>query len=101
MVHWTLDPALPGWTALMYASQNGHERCALELLKAKADPNKANDQGVTALMRAAKNGHEGCARALLEAGADPTKEIPGYSGRNAFKLAESNGHTAVCDLLKQ
>ena len=40
-------------------------------------------------------------RILLEKGADRSKEIPGYSGWNAFKLAERSGHTAVCNLLKQ
>ena len=34
-----------GRTALMLAASNGHEQVALILLKAKADPNKANKEG--------------------------------------------------------
>ncbi len=37
----------------MFAAQNGHEQVALVLLEAKADPNKAESNGVTALMCAA------------------------------------------------
>ena len=33
------------------------DQIALELLKAKADPNKANAKGFVALMHAAQNGH--------------------------------------------
>jgi ankyrin repeat protein len=34
-----------GRTALMLAASNGHEQVALILLKAMADPNKANKEG--------------------------------------------------------
>ena len=61
----------------------------------------ATQAGQTALMYACEAGHEQVARALLEAGADRTKELPGYAGWNAFKLAERNGHSVVCDLLRQ
>ena len=52
-------------------------------------------------MLSCQNGHEGCARVMIEAGADRNKEILGYSGWNALKLAERNGHTTVCDLLRE
>jgi ankyrin repeat protein len=90
-----------GGTALMLAARYGHEQVALVLLEAKADPNKANSDGRTALMWAAQSGHEQVALVLLKAKADRNMELSGhYSGWNALKLAESGGHSAVCDLLR-
>ncbi len=89
-----------GLTALMLAAENGHEQVALVLLEAKADPNQAKPDGLTALMLAALNGHEQVALVLLETGADRNKELSGHSGWNALKLAERDGHSAVCDLLR-
>ena len=51
-------------------------------------------------MHAAQSGDEQVASILLEAGADQNKELPGFSGWNALKLAERGGHTIVCDLLR-
>jgi ankyrin repeat protein len=90
-----------GWTALMFCCQNGHEQCARDLLKAGANVDHQNLEQWTSLMYACQNGHEQVARALLEAGADRTKELPGYAGWNAFKLAERHGHSVVCDLLRR
>ena len=87
------------WTALMFAAQGGHEQCALELIKAGATVDAQNNQGYTSLMLACFGNHEQCARELLKAGADRTKEVPGYAGLNAYKLAERAGHTVICDLL--
>ena len=42
--------------ALMSCCQNGHELCARALLEAKADPNKANNNGFTALMHSCQGG---------------------------------------------
>ena len=89
-----------GHTALMLSAQNGHDLCLSALIEANANLEATQNQGFTALMLSSQNGHESCARALLEAGADRAREIPGYAGWNAFKLAERNGHTAVCELLK-
>ena len=58
-------------------------------------------KGVTPLIKAAEAGHERCARALIKAGADRTKEVHGYAGLNALKLAENAGHTVICELLKE
>ena len=80
----------------MLSCQNGHELCARALLEAGADINYMPPDGLTALMLACQQGHEQCTRALLEAGAD--RNIVS-SGRSALKLAESAGHTAICDLL--
>ena len=59
-----------GNTALMKASQDGHESRVRALLEAGADKDAKNNDGRTALMFASENGHESCVRALLEAGAD-------------------------------
>ena len=80
----------------MLSCQNGHELCARALLEAGADINCMPPNGPTALMMACQDGHEQCTRALLEAGAD--RDILS-SGWSALKLAESAGHTAICDLL--
>ena len=80
----------------MKACQDGHELCVRALLEVGADINYMPPNGPTALMMACQNGHEQCTRALLEAGAD--RDIVS-SGWSALKLAESAGHTAICDLL--
>jgi len=53
----------------MIAAENGHDKVALVLLEAKADPNQAQPDGRTALVFAACYGHEQVALVLLEAGA--------------------------------
>jgi ankyrin repeat protein len=86
-----------GWTALMFAAQNGHEQVALVLLEAKADPNKAESDGVTALMLAAQNGHKQLALVLLEAKADPN--MAKSNGMTALMFAAQNGHEQVALVL--
>ena len=68
----------------MSACENGHEQCALELLKAGAAVNHSSNDGRTALMSACLSGHEQCALELLKAGADPNK-------------ARDDGWTALMD----
>ena len=77
----------------MLAAQNNQEQCALDLLKAGADPNKANAKGFVALMHACQNGHERCAHALLMANADPNKADA--EGWVALMYACNNGHLEV------
>ena len=67
---------------------------SLILLKAGAAVDQTEEDGWTALMFAAQNGHEQVARILLKAGALDLNKW-------ALKLAERNGHSAVCDLLKE
>ena len=47
-----------GWTAIMFAVQNGHDLCARALIEAMADLEKQTANGFTALMLSAQNGHE-------------------------------------------
>ena len=55
-----------GWTALMYAAQNGHDLCARELLKAGAVVDARQPDGETSLTLSCRGGHEICTRLLLE-----------------------------------
>jgi TonB family protein len=59
-----------GWTALMYAVQEGHDEAVQVLLEAGADPDRQSPSGETALHLAARNGRTASARLLLRAGAD-------------------------------
>ena len=69
---------------------NGHDQCALALIKAGADIEKPDNQGWTPLMSTVANGHDQCARALIEAKANIEAQIP--SGHTALMIAAQNGH---------
>jgi ankyrin repeat protein len=58
-----------GGTALMLASQNGHQEVVRALLGAQADVNAKAGNGATALMLASKNGHQEVVQLLKSAGA--------------------------------
>ena len=95
-------PDNEGFTPLMSSCQNGHEQVA-----AKTDFMYTSTPRASICMRYVFHvcllhlpHHEQVARELLKAGADRNKEITGYSGWNALKLAERNGHVTVCDLLR-
>jgi len=53
----------------MFACQDGHEQCALELIKAGANVEAHMNSGHTALMLSCQNGHKRCALELIKAGA--------------------------------
>ena len=60
-----------GWTALMYASLEGHLDVVQILLQAKAIPDLQNKNGDTVLLLAAAKGHADIVQQLLECGANP------------------------------
>ena len=60
-----------GLTALLYATRSGCLRCAVSLLKAGADVNKPNPDGVTPLLNALDNRRFDLAMFLLDKGANP------------------------------
>jgi ankyrin repeat protein len=60
-----------GLTALLYATRSGCLRCAVSLVKAGADVNRPNPDGVTPLINALDNRHFDVAMFLLDKGADP------------------------------
>ena len=64
------DMSHGGFTALLYAAREGCVAGARELVRRKADLNRADPDGVTPLVLALMNIHWDFARYLIEAGAD-------------------------------
>ena len=91
------DPDLGDPAPLLIASQFGHLEVASLLLEAKADKDKASDDGATPLFIAAQQGHLEVARLLLEAKADKDKAMD-HCATPLFTAAE-NGHLEVASLL--
>ena len=60
-----------GLTALLYATRSGCYRCAVSLVKAGADVNRPNPDGVTPLINALDNKRFDVAMFLLDKGANP------------------------------
>ncbi|XP_078694710.1 uncharacterized protein LOC144923761 [Branchiostoma floridae x Branchiostoma belcheri] len=89
-----------GYTALHYASRNGHlEVCDL-LLQRGANPNsQTRSGGVTPLHRAAYCGHEAVVKLLLKKRADPG--LCDEDGKNALHKSAERGHVQVSRLLLQ
>jgi ankyrin repeat protein len=87
-----------GVTALIAASQQGHQEIVRALLDAKADVNAKAGNGATALMLAARAGNQEIVRALLDARADVNAKD--NVGATALILASLKGHQEVVQLLK-
>lgn len=60
-----------GLTALLYATRSGCDRCAAAIVKAGADVNQPNPDGVTPLINALDNRSFDMAMFLLDKGANP------------------------------
>ncbi len=60
-----------GLTALLYATRSGCTRCAIALVKAGANVNEPNPDGITPLINAIDNRAYDIAMFLLDKGADP------------------------------
>jgi serine/threonine protein kinase len=88
-----------GFSALVYASQEGHTEVVQMLLGRKADPNlpSAHKDKLTPLLAACQAGHRNCGEALLGAGA----ELEARSGCNHTPLlsAAVNGAVEALQLL--
>lgn len=74
-----------GLTPLLYATRSGCERCVLAMLKAGADIDWPNPDGVTPLMSAIDNLNFDVAKLLLEKGANP--HIRDLYGRTPLYIA--------------
>lgn len=85
-----------GVTALIWASQFGHEKVVQMLLDAGADVN-AKGQNGTALYAASQCGHEKIVRILVDRGADVNAQ-GGHFG-NALQAASAYGHAKVVQML--
>ena len=75
-----------GATALLFAARVGDAESARLLLKAGADPNDSQPDGVSALVLAAHSGQGRVAALLLEHGADPDAFGAGYTALHAAIL---------------
>jgi ankyrin repeat protein len=64
-----------GFTALMYASMNGHLSIAKLLVNNQADLNKVTANGKNALDIAKKHGHQEIAQLLIDAGLKSTEKV--------------------------
>jgi uncharacterized protein len=61
-----------GLTALLYATRSGCTRCAVSIVKAGADVNQPNPDGITPLINAIDNRAYDIAMFLLDKGANPS-----------------------------
>ena len=86
------------WTALIYASLNGHLAVVKELVAAGANLEHADNKGgQTALIKSAGLGHASLAAELIEAGADIDKVD--LQGRTPISWAAGYGHVDVVRVL--
>lgn len=83
-----------GFTALMYAANQGHDRVVRALLAAGAAIDHRDKQGSTALMHAAQHGHLAVVAALLRAGADVRAQQEDALTAREIALRNGRGPTA-------
>ncbi len=88
-----------GWTALMFAAQDGLTEAIKTLVQAGAMLETKNNKGNTPLLLAALNGHSEAVKALIQAGAklDATDK----DGFTPLMVAAYNGHTETIKTLLQ
>ncbi|XP_043940320.1 ankyrin repeat domain-containing protein 39 isoform X2 [Protopterus annectens] len=94
------DPSVPdrsGYTALHYASRNGHYAICEYLLKNGANSNAQTNGGASPLHRAAYCGHHKVVVLLLHHGADPV--MMDDDGATPLHKAAERGHLNVCQIL--
>lgn len=82
---------------LLQLAERGDISGVLSLLKAKANPNFADERGITPLINAAWRGDSVMARVLLDAGA--RVDQPGRAGCTPLIWAARNGWTETVGLL--
>ncbi|XP_062995292.1 ankyrin repeat domain-containing protein 39 [Elgaria multicarinata webbii] len=90
------EPDPFGYTALHYASRNGHHAVCRFLLESGAACNARTHGGATPLHRAAYCGHMDVAKLLLAHGADPA--LVDDDGQSCLHKAAENGHQLLCQL---
>ncbi|XP_022088066.1 ankyrin repeat domain-containing protein 39-like [Acanthaster planci] len=87
-----------GYTALHYASRNGHTEIISILLQHQADPNSATRSGgVTPLHRAAYSGHFDIVKLLLDWRASPL--LCDQDGKSSLHKGAERGYLDICKLL--
>jgi ankyrin repeat protein len=85
-----------GYTALLFAAQQGTLESVKLLLAAGADVNDTAPEGTSALVVAAHSGHGAVGAYLLEKGADPNAAAAGYTAVHAAIL---RGDAALLEAL--
>jgi uncharacterized protein len=85
-----------GLTALLYATRSGCYRCAVAIVKAGADVNQPNPDGITPLINALDNRDYDIAMFLLDKGANPgtwdmTGRTPLYVAVDMHSFGGPNG----------
>ena len=88
-----------GYTALILASDRGHEEIVKFLIKSKAKVDARRDNGMTALMYAAWLGRTNVVKLLIEAKA--SVHVKDKYSNTALKLATEKGHAEIVKLLKE
>ena len=83
----------PGWTALHYASINGHLQIVSLLLDHEAYIDALSPNGTTPLMLAARAGHIHVVKLLLDKGADLT--IQNAMNLSAIEFADQGHQTEI------
>ncbi|XP_063214766.1 ankyrin repeat domain-containing protein 39 [Chroicocephalus ridibundus] len=91
------QPDTAGYTALHYASRNGHLGVCRLLLQRGARCDARTPGGATPLHRASYCGHLAVARLLLAHGADPA--AADGDGLTSLHKAAEQGHPELCALL--
>uniref|UniRef100_A0A8U7NYK2 Uncharacterized protein n=1 Tax=Corvus moneduloides TaxID=1196302 RepID=A0A8U7NYK2_CORMO len=91
------EPDLAGYTALHYASRNGHLGVCRLLLERGAPCDARTPGGATPLHRACYCGHLAVTELLLAHGADPA--ATDGDGRTGLHKAAEQGHRELCALL--
>ncbi|XP_007429800.1 ankyrin repeat domain-containing protein 39 [Python bivittatus] len=91
------EPDPFGYTALHYASRNGHYDICHFLLRNGASCDACTHGGATPLHRAAYCGHTAIAKLLLDHGADPAATDD--DGKTCLHKAAENGHQELCELI--
>ena len=87
-----------GFTALMWAAQQGNEEVVRHLLgQGNVNPDMPNNKGQTRLLRAAKKGYGRMKLLLARNNVNPDK--PTNDGRTPLQVASNNGHEGVVKLL--
>ncbi|KAK9422068.1 hypothetical protein SUNI508_05076 [Seiridium unicorne] len=86
-----------GWTALIGASDQGHDAVVKLLLDGGAKVDAASKNGWTALINASYRGHDAVVKLLLDGGAKV--DAAGKDGWTALINASDQGHDAVVKLL--
>lgn len=88
-----------GYTALMLASERGHDGVMVYLLDRGVNVNAKSHKGSTALMWACEFGHQNAVTLLIQRGANVNDTT--NVGRTALMCACMNGHLGVANYLLQ